>query len=295
MSSSNQSDPRIIDVAVCLNEEFIVGFVVTIRSLLQNLKSGFKPNVFLIHRQLPVQTIEEISNFLFENGIQYNWIEINTDELHGLITVGHLDLETYFRLLLPKLIPPCISKVLYLDCDLLVTDDVSELWELPIKGKKIAISEHWNAGVMIMNLDEWRGTNFGSELISFVRTHPEKCPLADNSAIIENTSKEEATVFDARWNLASTGQSPHKGIVHFVGHPKPWHYNYGSKTIQSLFLQQLSCTNWSKWTPARPRLSKRIVAKINSAKPVQTFSRYLGKKTWGVRLKSVIKRLASSK
>ncbi len=140
MSSSNQSDPRIIDVAVCLNEEFIVGFVVTIRSLIQNLKNGFKPNLFLIHRQLPVQTIEEISNFLFENGIQYNWIEINTDELHGLITVGHLDLETYFRLLLPKLIPPCISKVLYLDCDLLVTDDVSELWELPIKGKKIAIS-----------------------------------------------------------------------------------------------------------------------------------------------------------
>ena len=68
-----------------------------------------------------------------------------------------------------------------------------------------------------------------------------------------------------------------------------------SKTIQSLFLQQLSCTNWSKWTPARPRLSKRIVAKINSAKPVETLSRYLGKKTWGVRLKSMIKRLASSK
>ena len=44
-----------------------------------------------------------------------------------------LTVAAYGRLYIPEVLEG-VSKVLYLDCDIIVTRDLSELWEIPFEG-----------------------------------------------------------------------------------------------------------------------------------------------------------------
>lgn len=93
---------------------------------------------------------------------------------------GSFTIGTLFRLKIPEVMPETIDRVIYLDCDLIVHLNVSELWNLDMdtyalaacidaavesdKGfypwmKKIKETEgrhYFNAGVMVMNLKRIR-------------------------------------------------------------------------------------------------------------------------------------------
>lgn len=45
--------------------------------------------------------------------------------------------SAYYRLILPSLLPD-LEKILYLDCDLLVLDDIAELWDTELGGRSCA-------------------------------------------------------------------------------------------------------------------------------------------------------------
>ena len=103
------------------------------------------------------------------------------DIYQGIVMqIGHITGVTYYRLQLPSLLAHA-EKCIYLDCDVLVCQDLSELFCLDIKEKYIAgvraprhyrtekviqetllrleipaIDQYINAGVMLMNLDRMR-------------------------------------------------------------------------------------------------------------------------------------------
>ena len=43
-------------------------------------------------------------------------------------TSGHVNRAAYLRLLIPELVPENVNRVIYLDTDLVVLDDIQELW-----------------------------------------------------------------------------------------------------------------------------------------------------------------------
>lgn len=84
---------------------------------------------------------------------------------------GHATVATYFRLLLPSLLPASVKRVIFIDSDAIVMDRLSELWHLPLDGKALAaVPDHWiscrdhgyvhgkyfNAGIMLIDLEVWR-------------------------------------------------------------------------------------------------------------------------------------------
>jgi lipopolysaccharide biosynthesis glycosyltransferase len=66
---------------------------------------------------------------------------INSSHLFKDIdTYGYISIVTLYRLLLASILPNH-SKVIYLDCDLLVLDDLALLWNTPLQGKTIAAAQ----------------------------------------------------------------------------------------------------------------------------------------------------------
>ena len=49
-----------------------------------------------------------------------------------------LSMVVFYRCILASLLPESVSKVLYLDCDILVLDNIDELWNTDISGKALA-------------------------------------------------------------------------------------------------------------------------------------------------------------
>jgi lipopolysaccharide biosynthesis glycosyltransferase len=113
---------------------------------------------------------------------------------------------TYYRLLLPHLLD--VPRVIYLDCDVLVFRDVSELFDLELsRGKVIGAvpdsetltlgddsltaaaamklpsrEAYFNAGVMLMNLDELRKQNFTEQSLEFFKNWRGHYRFHDQSA-----------------------------------------------------------------------------------------------------------------
>lgn len=102
----------------------------------------------------------------------------------------HVSIATYYRLFATKILPKNISKILYLDGDLLVRKSLSSLWNTDLTGFAIgavhdmdeyvhchssrlpysALKGYFNAGVLLINLDYWRENNVLDIFSSILQT-----------------------------------------------------------------------------------------------------------------------------
>lgn len=98
-------------------------------------------------------------------------------------------LSTYYRLLLPSIIPETVDRIIYLDCDTIINDSLHELMELDMRGAfamgaddcrgklyrdEIDIPQdsiYINNGFLLIDLKAWRENNVEREFIDFIHAH----------------------------------------------------------------------------------------------------------------------------
>ena len=64
------------------------------------------------------------------------YIQIDKKKFEGLPFGGkfsHISLATYYRLMLPEVLPVTLDKILYLDCDIIVNGRIESLWNIDLK------------------------------------------------------------------------------------------------------------------------------------------------------------------
>lgn len=170
---------------------------------------------------------------------------------------------TYYRLFLSELLPKDISRVIYLDGDIIVTDSLNELWSTDMHDKAIAAVpdsynnkiEHYNrlhypqpmgyfnAGVLLINLDYWRTNNMSDAFCQYASANPNSLYCHDQD-ILNYVFRDCKIVLPLRYNMLNEywfdirhsvvswefesqmlyGQQ-HPAIIHFTGLPKPWFSN----------------------------------------------------------------------
>lgn len=133
-----------------------------------------------------------------------NVCKVDSKALKGFpmpdVKTEKISIATYYRLFITQLLPTSVSKVLYLDCDLVVRGSLRELWETDMTGKALAAvyypdcptmtkncmrlgiapkrpndqsakrltSGYFNAGVLLMNLDYWRSHDLPKRYFDFI-------------------------------------------------------------------------------------------------------------------------------
>ncbi len=172
-------------------------------------------------------------------------------------TIKRYGIATYYRLAVASLLPKHIDKVIYLDCDVLVADDVTKLWQVALDGKIIGAVEnlgiaprglsidrqsYFNAGILLIDLAAWRASDVETALFECMRTQNESLQYLDQDAL-NLTLRNQWKRLPLRWNLQpsawskvekaktiETGYSRHEfveaiqqpGIIHFLAKSKPW-------------------------------------------------------------------------
>lgn len=149
-----------------------------------------------------------------------------------LRTWGHFKIETYFRLLLPQLLPS-YHKALYLDADMICLHDVAELFDMDVEGQLIAACkdadtagiyngididvgqpdkknymdnvlcidnpyDYFQAGTILFNLDEWRRSIDVEEVIAFARK--DEWQLLDQD-VLNYVCQGRVAFADMAWNV----------------------------------------------------------------------------------------------
>lgn len=138
----------------------------------------------------------------------------------------HLSVETYYRLIIPEIMPH-YHKILYLDCDMVADRDVAELYDLDLQGNVIGAArdidvagqlkldqngwmkyatdtlkldcpfDYFQAGALILDLDGLRKTASPEEMIRLAAEHSFRCHDQDVLNII---CRNKVTYIPQQWN-----------------------------------------------------------------------------------------------
>lgn len=107
---------------------------VMLQSVMIHGKNDRKYSVTILHTDITEENQDILSNQLKQSNFKVRFINVSKimAEYSNLFISNHIKIETYFRLLLPDLLPS-VEKVLYIDCDVIANHDVAEMFDIDME------------------------------------------------------------------------------------------------------------------------------------------------------------------
>lgn len=237
-----------VNIAFCINEKYVEQLIVVLWSIMKNLTTGRNVNVWIVSSDMS----DASKNYLrklrlgFKN-LHLSFLDIDAKELTQLPrTIDYISTETYYRYLLPNLLPN-IDKILYMDADIVVNGDISPLYDTDLANCYIAGADdsyiaainhkpqigldnselYVNAGVLLMNLKQMRTDNIPQKLIDTTKNMASKVKYQDQD-IINIVCRGKILEFDSIYNYTShnilkeKSKYKHAVVIHYTGKNKPW-------------------------------------------------------------------------
>ena len=200
------SDCESIVVVCASDDNYAMPLAVTMRSVVENLKEGCKVFFYIIDGGITDFNKQKILSSLIQDRCEVEFIQIPNSltedirEAHepkesglALSKSDHVSIASFYRLLLPELLPSQLEKVIYLDCDLVIKGDLLQLWQIDFGEDYIlAVRDTWiplisspngrlnyqelgidpdapyfNAGILVIDLAKWRDDKLGDKAIKY--------------------------------------------------------------------------------------------------------------------------------
>ena len=259
---------NVIPIFFAIDDGYIPFLAVSLQSLIENSK---KENFYLIkilYTNISEENQRKIQKFEQEN-VSIEFVDLNyyiekiKDKLY---TRDYYSKTTYFRLFIPNLYPQ-YTKALYLDSDIVVLEDVADLYNTNMENYLVAAApddviqtikvfqeyaekvvgvanyrNYFNAGVLLMNLDELRKFNFQEKFLYSLDKI--KFSVAQDQDYLNRLCKGRVKIVDPNWNrMPIAREKENQGdikLIHYNLAYKPWHFedilykdyfwNYAKKT-----------------------------------------------------------------
>jgi lipopolysaccharide biosynthesis glycosyltransferase len=130
-------------------------------------------NIHVLHAGDLGRGADNLARLIEHHGATASFHSVDLAKLSGLPVSGHVSVATYYRLSIADLLPRQVSKVIYLDGDLIVRRSLDELYAFDASQTGIAAvpephenanerlgipadADYFNAGVLVIDLDFWR-------------------------------------------------------------------------------------------------------------------------------------------
>jgi lipopolysaccharide biosynthesis glycosyltransferase len=246
-----------VSVAFICDSYYVIPTAVAITSLIQNKNQNTYYDIYIIAADLSENEFEKFYEFRGSN-TDIHIIKASLEKFNCFKKNEYITLAAFLKFDLPDLIPKP-NKVLYLDSDVLIQKDLSNLFEINIKdcyagviknifmtANDFNIKNYFNSGVMLLNLDMMRENNASTALFNIRRSinqwtfmdqdcfniyFDEKVkllPLIYNffyslflheKLTLEDINKIYGTHYSSLYDIKKDCC-----IIHLVGHYKPWIY-----------------------------------------------------------------------
>ncbi|BAZ40636.1 glycosyl transferase family 8 [Calothrix sp. NIES-4101] len=261
-------------VVVCAaDDKYAMPLAVMARSVIENIKSDRKITLFIIDGGIQNKNKKKILKTLGSKNSEIEFIHRPDslvkkleDVVKYTLTNGqakkHLTIAAYYRLFIADLLPDNVEKAIYLDCDLVVEEDLDKLWQKNLGDNYLlaaqdiwihSISSHngilnyqelginpnekyFNSGVIFINIKKWRSEQISVKAIDYLKQNKDYIRFADQD-ILNALFVGEWGELDLRWNVtpgiyeyASWNESPFSENVYNNLINKPYVIHFAAAT-----------------------------------------------------------------
>ena len=228
---------------------------VAIKSIIQNASKEYNYKIIVLHQELNQENMDKISS-LAEEGVEIKFVYMKdgldsiTDRVENRLRCDYFTLTIYFRLFIPDMFPE-YDKGIYIDSDIVVPGDISELYNIELGDNLIGACsdksvvevpelakymeeavgvnkyEYVNSGVLLMNLKEMREKEFSKRFLELLNKYHFDC-IAPDQDYLNAMCNGKITYLDEAWDAMPTDGKeplPSPKLIHYNLFQKPWCYD----------------------------------------------------------------------
>ena len=243
-----------IPIFFTVDDGYLPFLAVVLHSLLDNASKDYNYEIKILYTKICEENQTKIKNKYNSDYVNVEFVDLN-DYLKKFqdkfYTRDYYSNATYYRLFIPDLYPE-YDKAIYLDSDMTVLGDISELYNTDMKDNLVAgvpdgviqgnpafqeyvekvvgvadYNNYFNAGMLLMNLNELRKINFQEKFLYLLETI--KFAVAQDQDYLNRICKGRTTILDFSWNTMPGGieEKPRESlnIIHYNLSYKPWHFD----------------------------------------------------------------------
>ena len=252
-SSARPQVSRVIDLAFAVDEQYIPHLTVALTSIARHAGKGVLCRCWVVCAV--ASWLEKPRSVLEQQGLPLDirHLPVEQSVLADAPISRHISVASYQRLLIPSHLPQDISRVLYLDADIVVEADLTDLFDHPLGGRTIGAvfdasvpievpsipQPYFNAGVLVVDRDAWVASNVTDRALQYLAGHT--CGLRfHDQDVLNAVLKDSWQPLEPRWNVQTAfwecgpsrnltaeeieGAFRNPGIIHYTGYSKPWQF-----------------------------------------------------------------------
>ncbi len=214
-----------INIALAADDNYAVCMGITILSVLKSASKEDKLAFYILENQISAKRKAEIESLKKFREFDIFWIPLKPCDLKELVVNQKgLTSTAYARLLIGEKIP--CDKIIYLDCDILVRDSLSPLFNVDLGNKWVGgvidiniasgyykknlgerVKHYINSGVLLINCGLWRKYSVTQCLLDYARENSFRLKYNDQD-VINYVCAGRKYILSYEWNVMDTFYYP---------------------------------------------------------------------------------------
>jgi lipopolysaccharide biosynthesis glycosyltransferase len=233
---------------------------VALRSIQDSLGPGESVRAHVVTSGFDDRTQARVAAGL--EAVDIEWVDAGGLELGDLPRIGRFPPIAFARFWVGDVVPPAVSRVVYLDVDLLVRRSVAELARSDLGAAAVGACldmvtlrcgspgglgdclargippdrEYLNAGVLVLDMERWRRQGLAGRLIEYVRRGRGPRLRRTDQDVLNACLEDAWSRLDLRWNVNPTVNLERCWATSFLPVPvleealrEPWIVHFAGK------------------------------------------------------------------
>ena len=239
-----------IPIFFACDDGYIRFMMVTMNSIIKHASSKYQYRFYVLNTSISEKNKDLVKKMETENvKIEFCDVSERLDKIKKKLTVrDYYSLTTYYRIFISEMYPK-YDKVIYIDSDTVVCQDIVKLYQYNIgdnyvgavqdylvksvetygeyaeKVLGISRAAYFNAGMLVINSKQFRKNKIKEKFVDLINKY--SFVVAQDQDYLNILCQDKVYWFDSKWNVQMSEEKVRDydslGIVHYNLAEKPWH------------------------------------------------------------------------
>ena len=252
-----------MEIITSVDDNYAMHLGAMIVSIFENTQFPEEISLNILNSGLSTENRDKFFYCVESYGGKIQFLEIDSKRFEKFHERSYINRTAYYRIVIPELFSN-EQKVIYLDCDIILEEDITKLYNIDISDYHVAatcdenkflskeigldVKDYFNSGVLIINIEKWRKLKLTEKIVEYIIGPLNKKNTCDQDALnyvikgnYYNLGYEWNYIYDNHFYFIGNRDFKPK-LIHFAGN-KPWGV-FSNNPYKSQYEKYIKLSPW---------------------------------------------------